>query len=344
MEEKKLEQSGDNAIQIGEISGGEQHFHIHSESVSIQAHNPTVSNEKLIIKNPGDSLDKSSVLIDGWMLAFILSRIDNNPTGADRYAVECINNFFTALLCWDEIEWIGNSLIEYPPGKMPDKPVIAELNKILKPKDISGYEQDDAIYSAFSKHHYSFTSDPAALHANQERANLYLQWSAYLKTKYFPHPARAEYFRKKRTKIPYTRELLLGVIDKKLDEYYEENNADAGYNIFHCDYPLLYDFIRSQAETIEEQIAVALQLRNDKDVVLLRRSLNEFEKKVNAGSVRTANNARRELAELSQEILNSYKTDVHRTGEFEFDITFISRLLEFGVEERTGLYNDEGRK
>jgi hypothetical protein len=342
MKKIELKGTGSGSVQIGEISGGETHFHIYSEKLNSK-NNLDSPSEQPAHSNEERNENESSVLLDGWTLAFILSRIENNPTGVDKYAIDCINNFYTALLCWDNVEWVSNSLIHYQsPDRLPDSPVVDELMKVLIPKDLSSYKQDSAVLSSFAKYHFSFSHDDIDVtNTLLGRANEYLQWSAYIKSKYFPHPARAEYLCKARTKVPYTRALLLGVIDKELETYYEESNTEhSDYNVFHCEYPLLYDFIRSQASSVEGQLAVALDLRKDKNVTQLRKSLNEFGKKVIAGNVRAANNAKRELSQLSKEILNSHKTDVRKRGEFEFDITFINRLLNFGAEERTGLYND----
>ena len=96
----------------------------------------------------------SGILLDGWTLATVLSEIENEKTSIDEVTPRVINTFFTALLLWDKIEWLQNSMFEYSKDKMPQYSVMSKLNEVLHENKLPDFNRYYTIISVHKLIHW----------------------------------------------------------------------------------------------------------------------------------------------------------------------------------------------
>jgi hypothetical protein len=187
------------------------------------------------------------------------------------------------------------------------------------------------------------------------RTFLYSTISSIQGMSYLPHPIRADLIKQHNLLDRlYNRMLLLNPVETELKQYYEHINKSLGKTAFVCKYPLLYDFIKSNAADMNEELVVAIDIRNEPDVKSFRKSLSLLDVKVNAGNVEALRLALKQIEDLAKQIMSKHNSE--SVGELQIglipptvnvnfsmpikkrnnslNLTFMSRLIDFGIHER----------
>ena len=141
-------------------------------------------------------------------------------------------------------------------------------------------------------------------------------------------------------------------MDAALKGYYEEINKMYGKNIFHTSYPVLYDYIRKNSDSLVDILYAAFELRENKDIINLRKSLDTLGDMFNAGNIKGIYIAFKQLEELSKTIANAHKgatiaqlgiglsgpsatfSPIKLSDKKVINMTFLTKLANFGIQER----------
>jgi hypothetical protein len=254
--------------------------------------------------------------------------------------------------------------------------VEADLTEMLEEEELR--QIDDIIHRApHVPEYFSFMDSKNPFPRAREtflRTFLYSVISYSKGTSYLPHPIRADLISRYNLldrfyeKIMddrydsdnrYNRMILLNPVNKEIREYYEYINQLAEDTVFVCKYPLLYDFIRRNASDMNEELAVAIDIRNEPDVVLFRKYLSSLDAKVNEKDFGALTLALEQIKDLAKQITSKYnrkpklgkwELKVGREEVLEFvlnrildipeaikrlknrrNLTFVSRLIDFGI-------------
>ena len=281
---------------------------------------------------------------------------------------ECFNNFLTGIILWDTLSFPSSVVIDNIFKKLEGDSLTRDLRNIIVPLDTSILESSSFILIDYGFGNSDeeldnllvqwrkgiFTDDDKILLTR--RTNKYFEVSSLSGANYYPHPIRADYLIQNEQRNTHNREALLRRLEKNITEYSE------GCAV-HFNTSILYDYIKKEAgEAPREQLIYALKLRNEKDVVAFRKSLDKFEKKYSPGTINNEKISHKEIDEITNEIFNKYNQN--RSKRVSVDISanygicgpgigmniknlsvpfsrrntldknFIYRLLMFGLNER----------
>lgn len=299
----------------------------------------------------------SKVLLDNWTLGLAfhqLSKLSEYSGNSENEWVKksCIGNLVTGIILWDNVHYVPNRFTENQFKHLPNNELTKHLLEVCTVADKTGFvdfepEPEEAEKYLGDEYDYlRYLDDDSVV----ERAEVYLDWSIEKQINYFPHPLRAEYISDQKIinkMCDYgIRELVINRIDEELIKFYDEVNKKVGQDKFKCAYPVLYDYIRKNSNSPEDDLDdlnVALALRDDKDVVMFRQSLNNLDVMFNSGDIVTLNQAFDEIEEISKTITNKFLKKDH-LGQFSIgpiptyctsnrilNLTFLTRLFDYGV-------------
>lgn len=143
-----------------------------------------------------------------------------------------------------------------------------------------------------------------------KRALYYLKQAQIIGCNYLPHPVRSElllktgYFEKltqsRISALNYTNQ-----IDKSVKEFFERLEEINDFQLQKIQFPVLYNFIISNCGSAEEQIRFACSLRNNKNVIKFRESINKIGDELEKGNYLAYKSSLLEVKEICDEITNS---------------------------------------
>jgi len=273
--------------------------------------------------------------------------------------IPCWYNILMAVILWDEI----NVLHPYPPDQetkelrldmlKPLKGIVGFLDNTASPGTI--VIMDHSMFQYIELFEYS----PYGRALRKElfaRTSEYLFRCSYYGVDFLPHPIRSEIAFKDATLhkafVAFNRQDIFNNIDKIVLEYYDKLNDIIGRRAFICSYPVLFDYIRKNSNSVADELKAAIELRSDKDVIRFRKSLDDLDEKVNAGDITAVDVAFKQIKELSMQIANKHTKSIKlgeltiglspsfkipisiRKQEKILNMTFISRLVDFGLHDR----------
>ena len=284
----------------------------------------------------------SKVLIDAWTLYRISEKIAMR-SNEDVLDDVCMSYFTTAIVLWDELC--------YPVGKS----FYSSNDLYFSPNETSEFLSKLLV----AKHYESNSNSPEILYARlEERSELYLNIANSWEMNYLPHPNRVRYLEENCLhNLGFERIKIIENLDNDLKGYYAEINNKYGRGICNVKYPLLYDYIRQNCDTPVDELRAALELRNDKNIIEFRKSLNYLDNAFNSGNIRDIDVAFKQLEELSETItaprsktliakmsiklstpLPFVGLSVSKTFKFPekkiINMTFLTKLADYGVSER----------
>lgn len=276
---------------------------------------------------------------------------DNNNESILHDSYNVWVNFIMALTIWDEIWTFQKSPQKRWLEAFETQTEIAYLDNIVYP--IKREMIDELLLDEY---------DYIILNQTSNSLERHLQYQAianYLNIPFLSHPARKESYLKELTSYYFHRGELLNRIDNELRQYYIAINKELGREALQFSYPVLYDYITEESNTMEEEMKMAIKLRNDKDIVTYRKHMSDVEEAVARGDTQVLLAELNMISELSQNITSQYKKT--RLGELTISLspsisvpidltksrvrmlhaTFTRKLIEFGVYRRKSIWQNK---
>ena len=281
----------------------------------------------------------------------------------------CWENFLTAVVLWDEI-WSFNKgpfNWDYLLGRKASA-VSQYLNEIMHQVDPFMIDQNLlSDYHSLTNH----TTGPSyftrmeidainGLYVDPSlcaRTYSYQAISQCLGLPYLAHPFRENSIICENIQENFNRMDILKRVDKELERYYRHINRELERNLYQFRYPVLVDMIKRRASTPEEELFEALEIREDPDVLDFRDAMNSIEQAVQNGCLPKITSELELVSGLAEEITKKHENKGATLGEFSISIpfavsasfpfplwrktkykpqtTFIRRLINYGVNERT---------
>lgn len=288
-----------------------------------------------------------------------------------RCADQCWENFLTAIVLWDEIWSVNHGPFDWDylfGGKV--SAASQHMDKIMR--ELTPFELDKKLLNDYYLLDDHGSSDPNFweieydtindLYVNpslQARTAKYQAISRCLGIPYLAHPLRADNIIHSDTQKDFSRKDVLNKVDTELAEYYKYINAELGRDLYQFQYPVLIDLIKQGTSTPEEELLEALELREQPDVANFRKAMDPIERAVQSGKKQDLLQELQFVSDLARKITTKYQKKGALIGEFSLSVprsasisipfqlwrrpgkkyrpqvTFIRRLVKYGVDERT---------
>lgn len=317
-----------------------------------------------------------TVLIDNWTLESALLSLQTNGHIQDagemqrRDIQSCWHNFLISIVMWDRVGFIPyydffSELLEdhiarddhcdnesQKAFEVKNIKIPTSLNNIVVPaiRDSSDYDNHGIriINHDVVRASWAIGSNPRLVRRTYE----YLLRSSTLGVNYFPHPQRAQYIYDHHiVQSVYSRKVLLDKAGMELNLYYTELSNALNKQLPSFEYPVLYDYIRKNANSFEEQMAVAIELRDSKEVKDFRGTLDNLDKKYYDGDLQAVLTAIKQIEESANELFSPSSELAKGQLTLSFppalnidfnwkrkrkplSITFLTRLMDFGIHDR----------
>jgi len=270
----------------------------------------------------------------------------------------CQQNLLTATVLWDDI------YINIDRTKSNDYCAITRLHEILGDESfahfisLDSYDirdlSDSEIYNKLVD---ILTNNGDIINFKERsymlwRGGLYLMKANSTGLAYLPHPYRAKLlydsgiFPRK-----FDGRVYLDIIDKEVREYIEAINELAQFQLLSTSFPILYEFISKIAKDPLDEFRIALELREEKNVSLFRKSVNEISEEVKKGNIHALRASLMKTKEICDEITASlykkplsYGVSIGLSPSIEigrdhnpkvasgFHTTFLSDLANFALK------------
>jgi len=263
----------------------------------------------------------------------------------DNYSPElCWDNFLTAIVLWDEI-W------HFQPEGYPWETMFMNQQIVDNMKRLVYTVSQEAIDKSLLGTFVSLTRRCSRTPLNiRNRTIGYQLISNSLGVPFLGHPRRATNLMDEL--LHFTRRDVIDRINKELIAYYNHINEELGRDLLKLKYPVLIDYIMSQADTPEEEMEAALSLRNEKYVVEFRKELNKIESLIKDGNTQKILSELKMVSDLANDITSQYSKKTI-PGEFSISLspslsipitlktrnyglhaTFVRKLINHGVYGR----------
>jgi len=301
----------------------------------------------------------ASILLDNWGLETFCRLVDKFPNqninDFKEDEKECWDYIIMALVMWDDLFYLPSrySINIHDIGAQKLKNEIASplfnnttdhisnvfseesiqvfvdkgiWDKCITNKDISDFARYiyNSIYKDSSNESYKIANKHFIENAEHD-ARKYLFLSSFLGINYLPHPIRAQEIHKNNlvkelnTNIhKFSRLNMLKAVDKEVEAFYDKLNKDTETD-FELSAPLLLNYIRKNANNLDEELKFALEIRNHNDVKLFRSEMDSLEESVYKGDKTQINKVIERIRDVSKQIVSSVYTDY---GEIEDKIKF----------------------
>jgi len=136
-----------------------------------------------------------------------------------------------------------------------------------------------------------------------KRGIQYLLKANMLGFDYIPHPRRAAFLQQAGVfSNGFDRTRYLDILDEDVRKYMEEVNELMDYQLQTVCFPVLYKFIEANAGSSREELKVALELRENKNVKSFRESLDKIQKDYSEGNILSLGVSLKETKEICKTI------------------------------------------
>lgn len=141
------------------------------------------------------------------------------------------------------------------------------------------------------------------------RGIIYLLSANVLGYDYMPHPRRAAFLQQAGVfSTGFDRTKYLDILDEEVKKYVDKMNALMDHQLKTVSFPLLYDFITAHASSSKEEVMVALELRENKNVKFFRESLNKIQRDYELGNLLSLSASLKETQEICNAITGEMYT------------------------------------
>lgn len=321
----------------------------------------------------------SSVLFDNWSINSIFGLEENvygfirqvrnyndkNFSDLDRNTFEkvengimtlsgmdciCWQNIIMAIPSWDEIKVIRQYNIDSSIYEEILKPLCGIITYLGDGEEIETIEKidhriyHDMHYAAYREGYKSnFLIDGNLL----QRTYIYITFSCTYGIDYIPHPYRSETIRVQsnfREDINrYCRNDILSKTDSVINEIFNELNAEIGREAFTFSYPILYNYIKRNTHSLQNEIDAAFKLRDQRDV-------RDFRNGLDKGSIIEVRYILKQIKEQARRIVDKLYREV-KIGEISIglqptinvplkfrrknkiiNMSFLTRLIDYSLK------------
>ena len=248
----------------------------------------------------------SKVLLDNWELSTcagaLLEGSDRRRRSQYGYygnyrtneSIEsCWQNLLTCIVLWDDIylnddelsssldEMYVRELCSFITSHSDDPSFLHHIDRGAIPEWRPEYEVLRGLYERIRQNDKVSKEEIILL----LRGYTYITDSSWLGCNYLPHPRRATLLKDSKLfqKI-LDRRLYLDIVDEDIKEFLDCISELSNYQLEVVHFPVLYKFIHDNAKTPEEQLLMALSLREDRDAKKFRESLDTIENELEKGN------------------------------------------------------------
>lgn len=282
----------------------------------------------------------AEVLLDNWGLSECVNKNfrEKNFYGyynsGNKYVEDiCWQNFLTSIILWDDVYMNSSQNILRTPysantifddclhsGTSMSTAAIYWLNTIFKNLSFVHTLEESSETMRLSENHEINKLLETLKRTEFDKINSrhkallilgyrYVIEANELGYNYLPHPERAEFLRKSGVfNQGFNRKIYMDILDNEVKKYIEDVNKLCNNSLFKTNFPVLYKFISENTSSPREEFMYALELRNDKNVVKFRESVNEIEKSLNNGNILEL---KRSL-DCTKEICDAITTDIYK--------------------------------
>jgi hypothetical protein len=124
-------------------------------------------------------------------------------------------------------------------------------------------------------------------------------------------------------------------MDKTLQDYYNGTNELMGEDRFKFALPILIDYLMQRYSTSEDIIKAALELKNERNVVLFRRELDELEEALVRGDIREVRKYFGRIEETVNEIGDAFETK----RQVRFEVNFLPATVAIPIRLKLDVFN-----
>ena len=229
----------------------------------------------------------------------------------------CRQNLLTALVRWDDIylnECIMHSgrtdalnFAVYRLHQMLGSPSFVHIVPMTSLKDERKYLSSELIRELY-RHIKIIAND---ISDERERwlllrGGLYVMQANNMGIAYLPHPFRAKVLNDSGIfKREFDGQIYLDIVDKEVRNYINAINELSQFELLSTSFPVLYEFISKIAKDPFDEFKVALDLREDKNVSLFRKSVNEISEELKKGNLHAVRASLMKVQEICTEITDS---------------------------------------
>lgn len=258
----------------------------------------------IISKYPNDDLlCNEDYIYSGYRT--ILERKEENDL--------CWQNFLSAIVLWDKI-YINKAHTDSRSMILADvlKGILekhfadnCKLNEIIETKF---FLPDEAMYelSGHTKLQYHNDLNDFQIYKKREliRVTSYLDVANANGYDFLPHPSRAKVLQENNlfnSKNNLTEKYIQS-LEKNIQDFLEHMNDLYEHQLKKVDFPILYSFIRSNANEPTDELNIALELRNNKNVIKFRKSIDKMNKCLNSGDKLAYINSLKDVSAITETI------------------------------------------
>lgn len=166
---------------------------------------------------------------------------------------------------------------------------------------------------------------------------------------------RAEIIKRKNIEnYVFRRNDIINMLEKEVVEFYEEINRKVGKKIISFTSPLLTDYICQNASSFQEAVELALEIRDDKNVVQYRKSMDKMKECLNEGKFTEFNEYISAIPDIVNDIKGSniktrtieaglsitpsvttaFNINVSKIKRNRLHMSFLNDLARYGMKER----------
>ena len=292
-----------------------------------------------------------AVMMDNWGIeGAVQYLVDEKIEINDKVWI----NFLAAILLWDEI-WYPDS-----PGFtgnwleiLKTDSRLASLQTLLYPidKGLVRMSEDEILHDWYGIFNPRSDKEDTRL----TRTPFYVILSNMLGINALLHPDRRDDSIMELLGRCFTRLHLFNRVDRELMEYYTRVNEELGMELYRFEYPVLFDYIRKNADNRMDELSAAIRLREDKDVIAFKEMIGDIETTVNKGNTQSLLTQLHLVSDAAKELTNRYNRklslgeitlslkpsiskkisiDIPCNKNLKIHLAFINRLLDFGINER----------
>lgn len=222
----------------------------------------------------------------------------------------CWQNFITSIVLWDTVyttlaRGYSFSMYEYEGMEILKKYI--EKEDVFQSKSLSEnvffpqskYIKLKRAWEARTNHNNCCDNDLIF------RGYIYALQAQYLGCNYLPHPIRAQELKSSNLfNYPLDASFFTKIIDKEVYSFIDAINKENDGEVPNLRFPLLYEYINRNAKSPEEEICLALELRNLSSVKKFRKSIDGIDKALKKRNILDLKIAIEQITQMCKDIEN----------------------------------------
>lgn len=208
----------------------------------------------------------NAIMLDNWATQDVVFDAYNIKEDIS----ESYGKLLSAIILWDKVYYPHNEKTVMW-GLMKNSKIFS----ILNPLDDSSHLFEKEACNIFDEYYKNIETSIIA-----KEGIRYLLLSNFMGIDYLPSSKRGSFFEKCTSDNFWpklSRYDFIGILDKEINDYFEEYNDKFGRKVFDIRRPVLTDFIIQNTPCNMSYLEFAMQLRNEKCIVQYRKYLTDLE-------------------------------------------------------------------